>query len=99
MTTETKHTTGPWHVDYKNEGQFKNAIYDEDENLITEVHGTCDGCEIDAAFIVRAINSHDALVGSNTKARFVLSKMEPTMAIKMAIAALDKALAAAQVTK
>jgi hypothetical protein len=56
----SKHTPTPWTVP---DGGIRPAIYTADEvEHIATMADTGDEMEANAAFIVRAVNSHDALV-------------------------------------
>jgi coenzyme F420-reducing hydrogenase delta subunit len=64
MTTETNHTPTPWRVKSRTtQGQFvtDTLIVNDKEHVIAKLH-----CEAQAnsAFIVQAVNSHDALVAA-----------------------------------
>jgi hypothetical protein len=58
MTNETKHTPTPWH-------RAGDYIVSEDEIAVAEITNPCLASQTEdanAAFIVRAVNAHEALV-------------------------------------
>jgi hypothetical protein len=67
MSEAAKHTPTPWHVVNGNRIKDELMPFDRDERdtaLITTVsgHGDCESDKANAAFIVKAVNSHEMLV-------------------------------------
>lgn len=69
MNTQ-KHTALPWKVSdndtrvLENQPAFPGVRCVGTNELIADIFGTSDECKADAEFIVRACNSHDALVAA-----------------------------------
>lgn len=57
--TEPKHSPTPWACDQQDERLTAHAVYDGVDNVVAEVRS-----HTDAAHIVLAVNSHDALVAA-----------------------------------
>lgn len=77
MKTETKHTPTPWMVG-KNGGDIVYRRPNEPMNVGGFVVGETEQDLADAAFIVRAVNAHDDLLGTAIEMRNHLLEISGT---------------------
>jgi hypothetical protein len=96
---KTQHTPTPWHVEESADhgiGKFR-GIFGPDGFEIVNQHGVL--TKSDAAFIVRAVNSHEALLEA---ARYAFEYLSPKGDVKKdfsghnAMATLSRAIARAE---
>ncbi len=86
----SNHTPTPWHIESVAVGAFKSVV-----SLVSGTDGkvtniTCS--DADAAFIVRAVNAHDAMVEAATWAIAVISNPDAQETVNKLRAALKLAL-------
>lgn len=68
--TQAKHTPTPWiNHQITNNGRSQNVICYGDNPIAKCMGGFVDSAEANAAFIVKAVNSHEALVEAILKLR------------------------------
>lgn len=65
----------PWHVDPSRGPGYSLDIDDEDGRGVAVVYGTDAEAEANAAFIVRACNSHEKLLAAAKEALMILSEL------------------------